>query len=143
MSNISWTGRGKGTEKKIPLKNFPRITAFISDMCKIADKNFSQEDCIRLIKYKILKYAYKQADPTDEQILVSTKSNCDQDSKMSNTSEAILTHRASSIGYTNTQPVILDSNDVMFESPYMFDSSQLSFELPYAFNSASGLQYFH
>lgn len=47
LSSISWTGRGRGKERKISLNFYENL----------ADTKFSQLKTLNTLKYKIIKYA--------------------------------------------------------------------------------------
>lgn len=59
-SKITWSGRaGKGQAKKVPFKVYANLIRLICKLCHDADQQYSSEQCIEDIKYKILKHAYK------------------------------------------------------------------------------------
>lgn len=61
LSSISWSGRaGKGKSKKIALSKYAGIVRIICSLCQKADKSSDSEQCIKDIKYKIIKYAYEK-----------------------------------------------------------------------------------
>lgn len=68
LANISWTGRGKGNERKIALKKFVNITNLITFTINKADNRCVQDDILKLLKYKVLKYASVKGkdEPTSE-----------------------------------------------------------------------------
>lgn len=67
LANISWTGRGKGNEKKIPMSSHVNIIRLITSLCEKADSSYLPEKCTRDIKYKILKYAHSKYSSKDEE----------------------------------------------------------------------------
>lgn len=61
-SQISWTGRGKKDEKKIPLRRYVHLVNFVSVLCFKADETLTKKEVRRLFTYSLLKHAPK----TDE-----------------------------------------------------------------------------
>lgn len=57
LSSISWTGRGKGKEKKIPLNGYVNILNLITLTLNKADASYNQLKTENDLKYKIIKYA--------------------------------------------------------------------------------------
>lgn len=57
LANISWTGRGKGNEKKIPMSANVNIVRLITSLCEKADSSYLPKQCKHDIVYKILKHA--------------------------------------------------------------------------------------
>lgn len=57
LSSISWTGRGKGKEKKIPLNGYVNILNLITLTLNKADASYNQMKTEYDLKYKIIKYA--------------------------------------------------------------------------------------
>lgn len=57
LSNISWTGRGKGKEKKIALNAYVKLLNLITVTLNKADKSYNQLKTENDLKYKIIKYA--------------------------------------------------------------------------------------
>lgn len=61
LSNVSWSGRaGKGKEKKIALSKYDNIIALITSLCQKSDDTYTSNECLKDLKYKILKYAYSK-----------------------------------------------------------------------------------
>lgn len=60
LARVSWTGRGKPNEKKIALSQYVNITNFITLTINKASGT-TQTEIIRLLKYKVLKYAAARA----------------------------------------------------------------------------------
>lgn len=73
LANISWTGRGKGNEKKIPMSAHVNIVRLITSLCEKADSSYLPKDCQRDIVYKILKHAVTKFGSTnhDEAMIIS------------------------------------------------------------------------
>lgn len=57
LQSISWTGRGKGKERKVALSTFEHVINFITVMVKKADANYSSDKVQHDITYEILKRA--------------------------------------------------------------------------------------
>lgn len=57
LPDISWTGRGKVKDEKIPLCTFIHIVNFIKVAVRKADNSFRDEVFDRQLKYTILKRA--------------------------------------------------------------------------------------
>lgn len=57
LSSISWTGRGKGKEKKIALNAYVKLLNLITVTLNKADKSYNQLKTENELKYKIIKYA--------------------------------------------------------------------------------------
>lgn len=57
LCSISWTGRGKGKERKIPFSIYVNIVNMITKLVTAADKNYTQVKTIEDLKYKIIKHA--------------------------------------------------------------------------------------
>lgn len=58
LATISWSGRsGKGKEKKIPFSKYNNTINLITSICNKADSKYTSDECVKDIKYKILKYA--------------------------------------------------------------------------------------
>lgn len=76
LSEITWSGRSaKGQPNKIPLKRYGRVVSVITSMCNKADKHYSLDLCLKHLKSKVLKYAYKLAEPKSTTASTSTNSN--------------------------------------------------------------------
>lgn len=69
---ISWSGRGRAKEEKIPLSKYSNVTNLIAEVMNKADRSFDQLKTLNSLKYKVIKYApakygSKQKDiPKDE-----------------------------------------------------------------------------
>lgn len=57
LPSMSWTGRGKGKEKKVALSSFIHIVNFICVTVNKIDKKLTDEKVKYILKYKILKHA--------------------------------------------------------------------------------------
>lgn len=57
LPSISWSGRGRGKEMKIPLSKFSNTVNLIALALEKADKKFDQLETIKCLKYKVIKYA--------------------------------------------------------------------------------------
>lgn len=57
LSSISWTGRGRGKERKISLNFYENLVNLITLIVNKADTKFSQLKTLNTLKYKIIKYA--------------------------------------------------------------------------------------
>lgn len=74
LPSISWSGRGREKDEKIALSKYSNIINLISLVTNKADKNFTQLDTTKALKYKIIKYApakfgKKPADKGDENLI--------------------------------------------------------------------------
>lgn len=54
---ISWTGRGRGKEKKISLSKYTNVTKLIAEVMNKADRSFDLSKTLSCLKYKIIKHA--------------------------------------------------------------------------------------
>lgn len=58
LSTYTWSGRGKGEEKKNSFKNYRNVQQLIFTVLNLVQKTYSLDECIHHIKFKVLKYAY-------------------------------------------------------------------------------------
>lgn len=69
LSNITWSGRaGKGKDKKIALQKYKNIVALMTSLTGEFAAKYTTVQCLKDLKYKILKYAY---DKHQEEIAAS------------------------------------------------------------------------
>lgn len=60
LSTISWTGKSSiGKESKVRFSGYAGIIQLIADVCMAADSKMDHDTIVHLLKYKIIKYAYK------------------------------------------------------------------------------------
>lgn len=57
LPSVSWTGRGKGIERKIALCHFLHIRNFLTKIVCKADKSYNEDKIVRKLTYTILKRA--------------------------------------------------------------------------------------
>lgn len=57
LTFISWTGRGKGKERKIPLNKYIHVVNLIALTMNKADAKYNQLKTETDLKYKIIKHA--------------------------------------------------------------------------------------
>lgn len=78
LPNISWTGRGKGNERKIALSGFVHLIDFITALVTRADSKFTRQKVQKKITYAILKHAKQPAPspPTSSTSSSSTPLDC-------------------------------------------------------------------
>lgn len=57
IHSISWTGRGKGTEKKVAFSGFIHLINLITITVNKADNSYSSKDVDQKLKYTIFKHA--------------------------------------------------------------------------------------
>lgn len=83
LPQISWTGRGRGKEKKIALSAFVQIVNFIAISMNKIDKNYKYKNVVSDLTYGILKRApSKFGKPKESDQISSSPSNTvDQQSK--------------------------------------------------------------
>lgn len=75
LCSISWTGRGKGKEKKIPLNGYVNVLNLITLIMNKADKSYNQLMVEKDLKYKIIKHATtKYGDSASDQACASPAS---------------------------------------------------------------------
>lgn len=79
LPSISWTGRGKGNERKIALSKYINLMNAITVTACKADVNFTSDKSTHKLKYTILKHApSKFGKPSSE---ISDKPNTDAQSE--------------------------------------------------------------
>lgn len=77
LKDISWTGKGKGKERKVALSRFNHVIDFIKSITLKAAKTFTEEDFKDRLIYGILKRApakYGSATKTDDKENVNKSS---------------------------------------------------------------------
>lgn len=57
LKDISWTGKGKPKEKKVPLSKFENLVSFMKSITLKADKHYTEADFNHKMIYGILKRA--------------------------------------------------------------------------------------
>lgn len=57
LPSVSWTGRGKGNEKKVALSKFINVLYLITQSVNKADSSYNYDKSIQKLKYTILKHA--------------------------------------------------------------------------------------
>lgn len=80
-ASITWSGRSKKNTKKVALSKYTQIVNVITSICNKADNSYTPDDCLKDIKYKVIKHAQgkfgqstngETTDSTDEIISVCT-----------------------------------------------------------------------
>lgn len=75
---VSWTGRGKGNERKVALCNYLHIRDFLTKTVCRADKSYNEEKITRKLTYTILKHAPAKFGKPKE---VSSNTDCAEKSE--------------------------------------------------------------
>lgn len=78
LPNVSWTGRGKGKERKVSLCGYSHLINFIVVTVNKADTNFTEDKVNQKLKYTILKHAPSKfgkfkVQPVPDEILVTSQ----------------------------------------------------------------------
>lgn len=68
MREISWSGRGKGSETKIPLKNYSNIFRAIATICQKADNTYDADKCRVGMTYRVMKRSNKKKKTNEENL---------------------------------------------------------------------------
>lgn len=68
MQEISWTGRGRGSETKIPLQSYSNIFRAIATICQKADNTYDPDKCRNGVIYRVKKRANKQKKSNEENV---------------------------------------------------------------------------
>lgn len=58
LSTFTWSGRGKGIERKNAFEKYHNVQKLIFTVLNLIESNYSMDECIRDMKQKIFKYAY-------------------------------------------------------------------------------------
>lgn len=102
MPEISWTGRGKGSEIKIPLQSYSNIFRAIATICQKADNTYDAEKCQLAVIYRVIKRANKQKKSNERHVRhwkkqKASQFNGDKESRLS------LGNATASTSSTNSQ----------------------------------------
>lgn len=68
LSTYTWTGRGKGIDRKNSFKNYRNIQNLMFTVLNLIQKTYLMKDFLCDIKMKVLKYAYLHSKKTTEPI---------------------------------------------------------------------------
>lgn len=62
LKTVSWTGKGHNNVRdKLALETKSNITSFITRLCTLSDGTYPQTQCVSDMKYKVIKYATRNA----------------------------------------------------------------------------------